>query len=285
MKKIFNSIRNVSLLFLFRFVGAIFPKYVAGVAFSIFTKPSRHYPRKSDNELLNQAIEVYEQFEGDTVSGYRFGSGDKLILLVHGWSSHALSMRRFIPELLKKGYSVLSYDAPGNGKSTGTHLTPVKYIRLLQYIFAKYKIYGVIGHSIGGNCVLFAIAKSKLGNKITKQVIIGAPIGAIFPIKQFIHYTKLNKRAVVQFYNIIDKLANNDRRALSLTTAYPDGLNLSSLIIHDANDEVVPFKNGKEISSVLPNAELFVTQKLGHLDILKSPLVINKVIDYFADNS
>jgi pimeloyl-ACP methyl ester carboxylesterase len=280
MSKIFNNIKNASLLFLFKFAGAIFPKYIAMVAFSLFTKPKRHYPRESDNVLISQAVDVYEQFEYDVIAGYRFGDGDKLVMLVHGWSSHALSMRGFIPELLKNGYSVLTFDAPGHGKSTGSHLDVMKYIGFLQHVFKKYNPYGVIGHSIGGNCVLFAIAKSNLGASITKQVIIGAPVGAIAPIKQFIHHTRLNKRAVVEFYNIIYKIANDDHTALSFTTAYPEGLNLSSLIIHDANDSIVSLKNGQAIHSTLPNSELFITHNLGHVDILKSPLVIKKVIDY-----
>jgi len=232
MRENFKKIKNLSLLFLLRYIGYIFPKYAAKAAFFIFTTPSRHYPKKSDNELLSQAVDVYLQFEGDMIAGYQFGDGTKMILLTHGWSSHSLSMRAFIPELLSNGYSVLTFDAPGHGRSTGAHLEPIKYARLLQYILTQYNIYGVIAHSISGNSALFALANSRLENKNPKLVIIAAPIGAIFPIKQFIHYTKLPKKVIVEFYNIIDKIINNDRRALSFATMFPDGLDLPVFLLY-----------------------------------------------------
>jgi alpha-beta hydrolase superfamily lysophospholipase len=43
----------------------------------------------------------------------------KKILLVHGWSGRGTQLFKIADELLKQGYSTISFDAPAHGKSPG----------------------------------------------------------------------------------------------------------------------------------------------------------------------
>ena len=57
------------------------------------------------------------------------------------------------------------------------------------------------------------------------------------------------------------------------------------LVIHDRQDDTVPFSHGADIARSWPGATLIGTTGLGHRDLVQDPLVISQVLDFVAEGS
>jgi len=283
MRKSLLKLKYTWYLFIFKYLGILLPRYASKVAYNVFTKPSRHLPKLVDNKLLENAIVIEEKYQSKKLIGYKFGNSDNLILLVHGWSSHALVFRKFIPKLLAAGYSVLAFDAPGHGKSEGKYLNALLYVEVLKYIMNKYQPYGIIAHSMGGICSLFAMLNCSLTDRIIKKVVIASSMDAEYFISQFIRKAHLHKKVEREFRGDILKLADNDPKRFSIQLSYPDGLHFDGLIVHDIYDTTIPYKEGQKLAKIWPKAAVYKTEHLGHLNILKNLDVVNHIIDYIKE--
>ncbi len=60
-------------------------------------------------------------------------------------------------------------------------------------------------------------------------------------------------------------------------------LDIPALIIHDRNDDVIPYLSGAAIARAWKSARLMTTRGLGHRRILQSPEVIKEVVDFIVD--
>jgi fermentation-respiration switch protein FrsA (DUF1100 family) len=57
------------------------------------------------------------------------------------------------------------------------------------------------------------------------------------------------------------------------------------LIIHDKNDNSVPFESAEVIFEKYDHTSLLVTEGLGHSRLLKNPQVVNKVVEFIGPPS
>jgi alpha-beta hydrolase superfamily lysophospholipase len=79
----------------------------------------------------------------------------KKVLLVHGWSGRGTQLFKIADELLKQGYSTISFDAPAHGKSPGKTTIMVDFITTILEIEKQFGPFdAAIGHSLGGMSVL-----------------------------------------------------------------------------------------------------------------------------------
>lgn len=116
---------------------------------------------------------------------------DKKILIVHGWMHSADMYKKLKEDLEKKGlYKVKLYELPGFGN------TPVeKNHKLLDYYTKKMEkelVEGcydyVIGHSMGGNILLKALAGKSLA---TKLVLLSPEYGGIALLKPLVIFAPI----------------------------------------------------------------------------------------------
>lgn len=90
------------------------------------------------------------------------GSGDQVLLLLHGWGNSWESWSPLIPELSAR-YRLIIPDLPGFGKSDSPHQgwNMAQYAHWLDAFLAevlppKATLVGVLGHSFGGKLAAFA---------------------------------------------------------------------------------------------------------------------------------
>lgn len=283
MKKMKQRLQHASFRFFFKYIGGVLPYFTAKQAFKVFAiRPIRHLPRASDDSLIKTGLELKEKFNGETIHGYQFGSGNKTVIVVHGYNSHALTMREVIKQLIADGaYTVIAFDAPGHGKSGGHELNNEIYINFLSQVFTKYPLYGLVGHSIGGICSLFALMNIGLEDKIVKKVLISAPVDSDLILDQFFRHTRLNSKAIKEFKDIVDnRLIRNGWKTFCINDSFPKGFNFSGMIIHDKDDTVIPYTSALKLSKAWPQAKLITTKNLGHSDVLRDSNSIKQVIDY-----
>jgi pimeloyl-ACP methyl ester carboxylesterase len=257
----------------------ISPKLVTLFASKLFTTPIKHKIPKREHHMDSESKQhiLHVPSIKKDIHIYHYGSEAKKVLLVHGWSGRGTQLVKIADELLKLGYSTVSFDAPAHGKSKGNSTIMIEFIESILEIdkqFGPFKY--AIGHSLGGMSTLNAINQNL---NIKKAVIIGS--GDIIQdiINDFIAKLELKN-------NIAFKLRDHFEKKFHLKmddfSASKVGKNIKIpiLIIHDKNDVDVEIKAAYNIQKNISNSELFITEKLGHRKILGNSEVIKKIIEF-----
>ena len=245
-----------------------------------------------------------------------------VLTLLHGFLSSSFSYRRLIP-LLTKAYTVVAIDLPPFGKSEKSNHFVHSYqnyaevvVELLERLSIKQTV--MIGHSMGGQVAMRASAIKD--NLVSKNILLCSS-GYLEKAKQSLVYTSylpffsvylkrwLYRKGVrgnlincvydsklideemmdgyIQpFFNdgIFRSLVRMIRdREGDLSSAELKQIQTPSLLIWGENDRVVPLKVGKRLSEDLPNAELIIYEKTGHLLPEERPRLIMRDLENFLN--
>jgi pimeloyl-ACP methyl ester carboxylesterase len=265
-----------------KFLQFISPSLATKFASRLFMTPIKHKIPKRELEMDQNTKQetILIPKINKSVMVYHYGDNPKKILLVHGWSGRGTQLVKFAEEILKLGYSTISFDAPAHGKSaTKTTLMP----EFIASILELEKLHGpfdyAIGHSLGGMSLLNAV---KQGLGIKKLVVIGSgdiidDITKIF-VKQLELKPSISEKMRVYYEKKFNVLLNDFSAHLAAKH-----VTIPTLVIHDENDIEVPVSCGKNIHQHLPNGELLITKRLGHRKILGESTVIKKTIDFLFE--
>ncbi len=204
------------------------------------------------------------------------------VLLIHGWNGRGLQLAGFVKPLLEEGFNVISFDAPGHGRTPGTQSNLLRVANVVQAISRSIgPIDSVISHSFG------AMVMAKLANdglNIRKAVAISAPKNADFLINAFCAFLNIKPRSKKNLLKRIKTLFGDDIFPRISTLNNVKNLSIPGLIIHDKHDSAIPVTHARELNRAWLGSELLITQNLGHQRILRNQIVINAVLDFIAKN-
>ena len=248
----------------------------------LFTTPLKHrMPKRELNMNQNsQQEKLWVTTLEKEIVVYQYGTSNRKILLVHGWSGRGTQLVKIADALLEKGYAVVSFDAPAHGKSAGkTTLMP----EFIASIFEIEKQYGpfeaAVGHSLGGMSLLNAV---KDGFKINQLVTIGSGDIVRDIIDDFVAKLELKPKysGLLQAY-----FESQSNRKMDDYSSYKAAqkIEIPVLVIHDEHDDDVPVGCAHHIHQNLHNGTLLITQKLGHRKILGDAPVIQKVVNFIQN--
>lgn len=261
-----------------RVMSYIIPKRAVENAGRIFFTPRKH----SSKEWETQAESIGRLLTlKNGASVIVWGEGIP-ILLMHGWEGRATQMSGFIKPLTSKGFQLFAIDAPAHGKSVGTQSNPARFI---ESIFLAEKSFGpfhaVIGHSMGGGCALYSVAE---GLKTDKIVSISGPASFEEVSKKFASFIGLTDHVTEKFARHVEKIVGIPFNHIDALAKAPK-IYAPALIVHDNNDEEIPFQDAQRIVNVMQNAKLYKTEGLGHRKIMRSNLMIHEVSNFITCNS
>ncbi|MFT4024893.1 MAG: alpha/beta hydrolase, partial [Flavihumibacter sp.] len=111
-------------------------KRAAAQAFAIFCTPFRR-SKKPEPPVFKKAERLQLQADGIRITGYRWNKGGgERIMIIHGFESAARNFDRYIAPLVKKGFEVISLDAPAHGASGGKRITLPLYVKSIEALVA-----------------------------------------------------------------------------------------------------------------------------------------------------
>ncbi|MFV8376770.1 alpha/beta hydrolase [Flavobacterium sp. LB1P62] len=265
-----------------KLISFISPKLITLFAAKLFTRPIKHKIPKRELEMDRNSIQQLINIPAfdKEVMVYNYGKSEKKILLVHGWSGRGTQLFKIADELLKAGFSTISFDAPAHGKSPGKNTIMVDFIAAILEIDNQFGPFeAAIGHSLGGMSVLNAIKK---GLKVNHAVVIGSGDVVQDIMDDFVAKLKLKSSISTLLRLHFEKKYKEDMNSYSAYLAAKK-TTIPVLVIHDNNDPEVPVKAGIHIHKYLKNGELFLTDGLGHRKILGSPKVIEKIVQFIQN--
>lgn len=257
-------------------------KLVTKFAAKIFTTPIKHKVPKRELEMDQKSIQstFYVPAINKDIVTYEYGTSNRKILLVHGWSGRGTQLFKIADELLKMGYSTISFDAPAHGKSKGKTTIMSEFILSILEIEKKFGPFeAAIGHSLGGMSVLNAI---KDGLQVQKAIVIGSGDVVQDILDEFISKLKVKKEIGDRLRDLFEakyQLKMDDFSAYKAAQR----VKIPVLVIHDNDDPEVPATSGIHIHENLQNGTIFLTEGLGHRKILGNQNVIKKIVEFIKN--
>lgn len=245
----------------------------------------------------------------------RFGSGSPLVM-IHGWAMHSGIWRDFAKQL-GQSFQVHCVDLPGHGRSDA--ITPFNLEQITEQLAANCELASAswLGWSMGAN-VAMAMAKQYPERVDALVVIAGNPCFSAKPdwpginakalglfadnlskdYQQTLHrFLALQTRGIANAKTLLMQLelTVNECDTPDIVTLQ-EGLEIlksvdqradlakiicPALVVLGAQDTLVPAKVFKEISALVPNWQVQVLERVGHLSFLSEPALLDQRISDF----
>lgn len=264
---------------------ALAPGPAGRAAFELFRRPLRRSRiRAAELEIHRRAVVEPLQVNGTPVVGYRWGDGERPVLMLHGWRSRASRFAPYVPRLRELGLSVLAFDAPGHGDSGGTSTSVLEYGRLAHQLQDRYGPFeAVVAHSLGVCAAFGALADGLRAGRLA--AVSGVSSVGFFPAA-FCAGLGLNATVERELrHRIEESLFAGDAGAWERYDAarQAEAIGLPVLVVHDEGDDVVPLAQAHRLHRAYGGRlDLIVTQGLGHRRIITEPTIVDQVIGFIS---
>lgn len=255
--------------------------YTTEKAFQVFCTPQRVKLTERQASFMDTA-ESIEMISDNlpNIRVYKWGSGSRKVLMLHGWQSQSFRWIKYIQALQADGgFTIYTLDAPAHGDSGGKVLNVFMYGDTLELFTAKYgQMDAYVGHSLGGFVLLRSFAHIEAYNA-AKLVVMGAPGNVSDFINFYVDMIGGSKRLKQSLYDYMREnfIAAEDNTNL----VYGPKIRAKGLIIHDVGDQDTSVEHAKKLSELWTNSSLELTEGLGHK--LRDSKVVDMVVDFVKD--
>ncbi|MCB0704851.1 MAG: alpha/beta hydrolase [Saprospiraceae bacterium] len=259
----------------FQTIGRLMPGRAAKIAFGMFTTPlsrAKHYV----TDPILESARIFEVLYGKRIlKCYEWGSGEKTILLVHGWESRGTAMRSLVPVLLERGFRVVAFDGPAHGNSEGKQTNLVHFAGAVRAVLNQIGgAYGIITHSFGGAATSYALSWLDTNIHIEKLVLIAVPASIKRIYESTVSTLGLPPSVARRFRKIMETVMGKSIETIDSPKTFNQMSVSQGLIVHDRQDPIVSFRSAEEVADKWDAAILLETKGYGHFRLMKNPDLI-----------
>jgi pimeloyl-ACP methyl ester carboxylesterase len=265
----------------YRVACAVAPGLAARLAYDQLAKPPRTVPRDWQLVLRRHATHRRVPFGRGELSTYEWGEGPT-VLMVHGWGSHALHMGRMVMPLVHAGFRVVAFDAPAHGLSSGRTTDLLQFPAAIAAVAARHgRLHGVVGHSFGASMAL--LAQRDWGVDTSRMVLISSFEHCNWFVEAFGEHVGLTPQVVARVRDLQarrygGRLDWSRMSVVDMARHAP----VSALIVHDEDDEEIPFEHSLSIAAAMKDVEFKATTGYGHHLVVRNLDVIHRVVDFIS---
>lgn len=264
----------------FRVLTTISKRKAAEKAFELFCTPPTRNKRKIP-KIFETGEKIAFVLDDGIVRGWRFNyPAERKVLICHGFESSAINFDRYIKPLVKKGYEVLAFDAPGHGRSGGKKITAPLYKDMILAIHKNYgPVRSFMAHSFGG--LALSLALEEIPHQSDYRVALIAPATeTTTAINSFFKFLQLDEAIRPEFEKIIEKSGGVPSEWYSIGRAM-NNIKAQIRWFHDENDDTTPISDVLKVKAENhPNIEFVFTNGLGHRRIYRDNKVSRSVIEF-----
>jgi pimeloyl-ACP methyl ester carboxylesterase len=263
----------------FRVLAFTNKRRAAEQAFKLFCTPLIKAKRKV---APKNAEQIQFKLNSIIIKGHRWNHPQvNKVLILHGFASAAYKFDGYVTPLVKKGYEVISFDAPAHGDSSGKATNAIEYSQMIAKAMEIYgPIKGFIAHSFGGIALSLAMENSKHGSD-TKIVFIAPATETTSAIDGAFKMLQIKDEQVrKEFDTLIFEMSEKKTEWFSIRRAIKH-IKAQVLWIHDAGDMVTPLSDALKVKEDNhTNVKFIITKGLGHNKIYHDTDVKNKVCGF-----
>lgn len=252
-------------------------------------------PLLPDTEFDQKAVADAEvlgfDFEGQRLAGYAWGAG-KQILLLHGWGSRASHLSPLGKILVRSGFRIIAFDAPGHGNSLKPEepqqSSMFEYCRALWTVAQSLQpLHALVGHSLGAMSAIFTAAGhaglSDYSITTERVVSISAPDNLSQVITLFCQQHRLDNGAESALTHGLEQAFEFSVTEYLVTQALKQ-VKAHILLVHDEDDDDVSVASAHQLKQARPDARLVLTQGAGHQRILTNRTMMRAVKDFLTSH-
>lgn len=206
-----------------------------------------------------------------------------LVLLVHGWGGHAGQMRELAAAISARGLRPVLLEMPAHGRSRGATSNLPQFARALDYAVARlrqqgHEVRAVVAHSLAANALAYAAGR---GLDVERLVLLAPPASPYEYTRLFAHVFGLRESTRAALQQRVEAREGILMRQFEPAAAGPR-VHQPTLVVHDREDRINPFADGLAFSRAIAGARLLETAGLGHVRVLKAPLVLDAVVSHVS---
>jgi pimeloyl-ACP methyl ester carboxylesterase len=258
------------------------PALAARWAEVLFRMPRRHRMPAREREWIASAWPLRLGEGRDRVHTWSWGEGPTVVL-AHGWEGRGSQMGALAMALAGAGFRAVALDGPAHGAS-GRRLSSLPQMAAAIARVARHlgPVRAVVAHSFGAAATSWAVGSGELAAERLALVAPGADLQSY--IREFGARLGVSAPTTARMVrNLERRLAfsweEGRRPALAGAARAP---HLPVLVVHDRDDDEVPWRDGEAVAAAWPRGELWTTSGLGHRRILRDPAVAARVAAFVA---
>lgn len=250
----------------FRFFPALYTHLIVQLWFR-----TRHFPlSKQEASLAKTAKTKRFHSNNSYFYAYEWGSGEDIILFIHGWNGHGLQFVKLVDALIKQGYRVLSFDAPAHGRSPGKQTNLMEIAAAVKLLMQDQSTPSlIISHSFGFAVASYALAHGYVHSRALLGIAAATDTERLY--QQYFDYLGLSEKQRQGFLRAVEQRLGRQWQQQIQPEKNLATLHMPILLIHDPSDRQVRISEVKRLLEKFPNIELQLTQGQGHQRILQSP--------------
>ncbi|GAB3271890.1 hypothetical protein GCM10027449_07960 [Sinomonas notoginsengisoli] len=224
------------------------------------------------------------QGKGGEAVAYAWGSGDRPVLLVHGWAGRASQFAPLVRELRYAGVAAVAFDAPAHGDAPGRGTYILDFIGAMAELERRHGPFrAVVAHSFGSLAALVAISEGLVADR---AVTVSGMGDADHLVASFATAAGLGPTAAAalreRFARRIFPLEPDVYGRFS-AVRHPLPESVPLLVVHDVADRRVPSTEaGRLVAANAGHASQLSTRGLGHQRILADERVLTEITQFVA---
>jgi pimeloyl-ACP methyl ester carboxylesterase len=266
----------------FAFLQALSPALAGRLALRMVLTPPRRRLDPGDAPIVAQAVKSSVPVGADAFTVWTWGDAGPVVVVLHGWGSHAARFGSFVVPLLAAGFRVIGIDAPAHGHSPGkTSDLPRFRDSLAAVLRAHGPVHAVIGHSLGGAATLTVLAETREFHP-RKICIFGVPADMDYILESFAMMLGLKEPALRSLRARFARRFGRPAREISIAAAAPH-VRIPVLVVHDEEDNVAPIAEASAVAALIPGAAFLRTKGLGHSGALRDAATIERVVAFLKE--
>ncbi|MEH6308357.1 alpha/beta hydrolase [Olivibacter sp. CPCC 100613] len=208
---------------------------------------------------------------------FSWGYGEEIILLTHGWASKAADFYYLIERLLSNPrYTVIAFDAPGNGSSAGRLTNLLLYVESIHQIVVHFGTPRIlIGHSLGAMANI--VAYEGLVLKPTMLISLAPLIDLenYFMAQMEMVHVPIDVQA--EFFSDFKKAFNIEVNYFNLNKLY-DYVCENHWLFYDRHDEISPFDLMRDFLHKHSDIKAKAYDGIGHHQVIRSERSVDDVL-------
>ncbi|MBS1673892.1 MAG: alpha/beta fold hydrolase [Actinobacteria bacterium] len=268
-----------------RAIGAVSPALAARLALRLFfTTSPRMAVRDDDLDTHLQARRERIRIRGSEVVVYRWGRGERAVLLLHGWQGRASQFAPLVRELVADGLRVVSFDAPAHGGSDGRHTDLRDWVAAAEHLQrTDGPFHALVGHSFGG---LAALTAARTTVPVPRVAVIASAASPAAFLAEFSGTLRLSPAVATRFGQRFAAHFDMDPAEVTATfdgaeNPLPAGTEL--LVVHDRADHRMPDSEALRLHAAhIGRSRLLRTEGFGHNRVLRADPVLDAVTSFLG---
>ena len=245
---------------------------------ALFLTPRRGRRPGEEIDLLATARARPMRVGARRIETWVWGVGPS-VLLVHGWGGRGAQLGPFVGPLVARGFSVVTFDAPGHGASDSGLVTIPEMIDAIRAVAASRRpLAGLIAHSVGATAAVRALYE---GLEVGAVVLVSPAADLRDPAVRFTETLGFSRAVRERMQRRIEERVGRPWSAFDVATLAP-ALAMPLFVIHDRGDAEIPWQHGMAITRAWRGADLLMTEGRGHRRILRDPDVVAATVAFLA---